>query len=150
MPNTREKLIELFLNAEQMVHVPYGMNTKEAEKYIFEQMADHLIANGVTINRGTEDTPVAYNLSPTEQKWISVKDRLPKPCDKEPEWSETVLFRTITGRLYSGYRNQGKLPTSFYDDDWYPPYWMDESEQIEVEDEYVTHWMHLPEPPKGE
>lgn len=51
MDNTREKLIELFFNAEQMIHLPYGANIKQAERYIFEQMADHLIANGVTIQK---------------------------------------------------------------------------------------------------
>ena len=86
----------------------------------------------------------------TVQQWIPVTERLPKLCSEEPEWTETVLFRTITGRIYSGFRNQGRPQTSFYDDDWYPPYWMDESEQIEVEDEYVTHWMPLPQPPKGD
>ena len=131
MPNTREKLIEL---VGQVQDCGCDVTDVVAMNYVENNiLVDHLIANGVTV-----------------QKWTPVTERLPKPCDREPEWSETVLFRTITGRLYSGYRNQGRLPTSFYDDDWYPPYWMDESEQIEVVDEYVTHWMPLPEPPKGE
>ena len=131
----REKLFDLMMRDP----CPYSVHCSAACKYYksqhchAERYADHLIANGVTV-----------------QTWISVKDRLPEPFAKEPEWSETVLFRTITGRIYSGYRNQGRPQTSFCDDDWTPPYWLDESERIEVEDEYVTHWMPLPEPPKGE
>ena len=49
MPNTRETLIEL---------------PAESEYMSFEKKADHLIANGVTV-----------------QEWISVKDRLPEKRD---------------------------------------------------------------------
>ena len=45
----KEKLVELFFDADQMIHLPYAMNTEQATRYIFEQMADHLIANGVTV-----------------------------------------------------------------------------------------------------
>ena len=38
-------------------------------------LVEKLVANGVTI-RGTEDTPVAYKLSPTA--WIPVTERLPQ------------------------------------------------------------------------
>lgn len=80
-------------------------------------------------------------------EWISVKDRLPKSYDRDPNWSETVLFRTTQGHIHSGYRYKGRTQTSFYDDDWSSPYWLDESENLSFEDEYVTHWMPLPEPP---
>ena len=146
----REKLIELLDEAEEWADHrcdELECETCPADKMksncIQQLMVDRLIANGVRLEE-------KQATSDETSKWIPVTERLPKPCATEPEWSETVLFRTITGRLYSGYRNQGILPTSFYDDGWYPPYWMDESEQIEVEDEYVTHWMPLPSLPKGE
>ena len=150
MPNTREKLIEIMAdincNAEYCKDCEFANDIDGCVRRQKEIIADHLIANGVTLDNQVAST--SKQLASSE--WISVKDRLPKPFAKEPEWSETVLFRTITGRIYSGYRNQGRPQTSFYDDDWTPPYWLDESERIEVEDEYVTHWMPLPEPPKGE
>ena len=66
MDNTREKLIELLCKVQD-----YGTkNTCEEWSVTVEckdndEIADYLIANGVTINRGTDDTSVAYNLSPT-------------------------------------------------------------------------------------
>lgn len=80
-------------------------------------------------------------------EWISVEDELPKSCDKDPDWSETVLFRITQGHIHSGYRYKGRTQISFYDDDWTSPYWLDESENLSFEDEDVTHWMPLPEPP---
>ena len=96
-------------------------------------VVDNLIAHGVTV-----------------QEWISVKDRLPEIYDKEPDWSVTVLFRTIQGHIHSGYRNIGRPQKSFYDDDWTTPYWLDESENLTFEEDEVTHWQYLPQPPKGE
>ena len=55
MPNTREKLIELVNNVLRCL--PWG----EISSHTAEDVADHLIANGVTV-----------------QEWISVKDRLPE------------------------------------------------------------------------
>ena len=96
-----------------------------------ETLADCLIAHGVTV-----------------QRWIPVTERLPEIYEKDPNWSATVLFRTAQGHIHSGYRNIGKPQTSFYDDDWTPPYWLDESENLSFEEGEVTHWMPLPEPPK--
>lgn len=81
-------------------------------------------------------------------EWISVKDRLPEIYDKDPDWSKTVLFYTIQGHMHSGYRYKGKPQTSFYDDDWSAPYWLDESENLSFEEDEVTYWMPMPEPPK--
>ena len=49
MPNTREKLIEIFESAERPITVPHRMDAEQARKYVFGEMADHLIANGVTV-----------------------------------------------------------------------------------------------------
>ena len=119
--DVREKLVELIESARY-----WGSNTSE-------EIADNLLENGVTV-----------------QEWISVKDRLPEIYDKEPDWSVTVLFRTIQGHIHSGYRNIGRPQKSFYDDDWTTPYWLDESENLTFEEDEVTHWQYLPQPPKGE
>ena len=83
-------------------------------------------------------------------KWIPVTERLPEISALDKEWSKTVLFRTTQGYIFSGYRCVGRPQKSFYDDDWTPPYWLNESEELEFEDDEVTHWMPLPEPPKGD
>lgn len=81
-------------------------------------------------------------------RWIPVTERLPETYDKDPDWSATVLFMTTQGHIHSGYRNVGRLQKSFYDDDWTPPYWLDESEVLCFEENEATHWMPLPDKPK--
>ena len=89
-----------------------------------ETIANYLVENGVTV-----------------QEWISVKDRLPKIYDKDSDWSGTVLFRTTQGHIHSGRRKFGRHRMSF---------WIDESDNLFFSKEEVTHWMPLPQPPKGE
>ena len=61
MPNTREKLIELIESTPNIV----------ASVEIMNELADHLIANGVTV-----------------QEWISVKDRLPEKDIRVLVWMQ--------------------------------------------------------------
>ena len=90
-------------------------------------MAQHLIDNGVTV-----------------QKWISVTERLPDetgrylavkkriaPDEFGGNRTDIVILRFLVG---DGFR----MPTHI-------PDWINE----EINEE-VTHWMPLPEPPKGE
>ena len=72
MPNTREKLIEL-------LNVGLDKIDRGSLPWAVEMLADHLIANGVTV-----------------QEWISVKDRLPEEEDANEEG--TVLVRYIDER----------------------------------------------------
>ena len=105
--DVREKLVELLDNAIIDSDDNYGFpNTN--------QLADHLIANGVTV-----------------QEWISVKDRLPEEkvncivhykhayCDTDGYWA--IGFCCYDGEKF------------LFD----PAY-------------KVTHWMPMPNPPKGE
>lgn len=123
--DVREKLVELIGSTGYGNGSLVGNNF---QKGFIEKIATHLIANGVTV-----------------QKWIPVTERLPEINDKERDWSVTVLFRTIQGHIYSGYRNVGSLKSSYYDDDYTPPYWLNESEDLDFTEDEVTHWM-----PKGE
>ena len=90
------------------------------EKPIYE-FADCLLANGVTV-----------------QEWISVDDRL-------PDQSGEVLV------IVSGTPQKNITLNCAYELAEYDPYdgWIMEM-WPEWEDAVVTHWMPLPEPPKGE
>ena len=86
----------------------------EEEYYCsIEEMADHLVANGVTI-----------------QRWIPVTERL-------PDSGKCVLVCSKDGMVAEGsYKAYEKKWTQF---------------RWNVTDlQNVTHWMPLPEPPKGE
>lgn len=90
-----------------------------------QAFADHLIANGVTI-----------------QKWIPVAEGLPEliPCDAGTAYSEAVNVLT-SGR---------KVLTAIWDGTDF----IADAEFWEAEGEEITHWtpvlLPLPEPPKGE
>ena len=93
-----EKLIELLKEC-----FDNGLN--------FEESADHLIANGVTV-----------------QQWIPVEERLPEEGQRVLSVKEDgyVEINCITNRT----------------GDWFSRAYDPSS--------VITHWMPLPEPPKGE
>ena len=110
---TKEKLVELL-----DIIIPPGQKT-------LGDVADHLIANGVTV-----------------QEWISVKDRLPETdgiyivCDRRLNgypWIHTVGFRKASSSWC-------ELHGVYYDDGY---------GRYSDQDKF-THWMPLPNPPKGE
>ena len=65
----------------------------------------------------------------TVQEWISVKDGLPK------NGKEGVLIALRWGEVDIGWCEDGQWGSEFIN---------------EYEDGEVTHWMPLPQPPKGE
>ena len=90
-------------------------------------LADYLIDNGVTV-----------------QEWISVDDRLPIEESKahEQEWCEEYPeFIVMIER--------GWVPTTLYFD-LENNKWFRINTALKREEYKVTHWMPLPEPPKGE
>ena len=143
MQDTRAKLIELIKESlKAMGGVCNDSICKHCkyEKYNddcgFAIRADYLIANGVTINRCTEDTPVAYKMSTTEpmtncQQWIPVAERLPKD-------NTNVLAHLRIGEESRTY------PAFFAHGMWWDCIFN------EPTCNYTTHWMPLPPPPKGE
>ena len=117
----REKLIDLIVSADISL---FGTDKPYAEVY-----ADHLIANGVRLEE-------KQATSDETSKWISVKDRL-------PEDDEVVLIACKIGKIFVGYHKhlfQGcevwRILTA-----------RDSTKKITYT---VTHWMPLPQPPKGE
>ena len=90
-------------------------------------IAEKLIANGVTV-----------------LEWISVDDRLPIEEAKahEQEWpGEYCEFLVMI--------EKGSSPTTLYYD-LEENEWFRINTALERETYEVTHWMPLPEPPKGE
>lgn len=106
MPNTREKLIELLEDTRA---------NAAWHHWGYEESADYLIANGVTI-----------------QQWIPVTERLPE----NDQW--VLCF--MKDKSFGTFR---VFQWNYID--WR---WNDGNEWYDEHD--VTHWMPLPEPPKGE
>lgn len=104
----REKLVELLKE-----NCRFGQH---CQKDCNGCMADHLIANGVTV-----------------QKWIPVTERL-------PDEGETVLV--------FGYWHEKFQPLMCYLSPHRKGEWFTTVAGQQVYT--VTHWMPLPEPPKGE
>lgn len=111
--DVREKLVELLGNIYLPIMDGPCVTGEYRIPYKFkEEIADHLIANGVTV-----------------QEWISVKDGLPK------NGKEGVLIALRWGEVDIGWCEDGRWDSEFVN---------------EYEDGEVTHWMPLPQPPKGE
>ena len=120
--NDREKLVELISEARDKDFaicndhaICKGCPYKNIRACHSACIADHLIANGVTV-----------------QEWISVKDRL-------PEINIGVLVYTprFKNTFEVFYKGDGKWEIASY-------------RGGEILNDEVTHWMPLPQPPKGE
>lgn len=119
MPNTREKLIELLQSSPTDIMGNHGVGA----------LADHLIANGVTI--ATDNS-----------KWTPVTERLPEN-DYGKHWKERPHYLVC---LSNGLMMVATF--GFKEYGW----WIDSHSCVLAKEHYreVTHWMPLPEPPKGE
>ena len=108
--DVREKLVELL-----DIIIQPGQKT-------LGDIADHLIANGVTV-----------------QEWISVDERMPDACGfpcllcGENSFGQIRVFEGFTG-----YMERGKLE------------WHSNQKDVDIDVWTITHWMPLPLPPKGE
>ena len=106
----REKLVELLADA--------GMGKTERNF-----LADHLIANGVTV-----------------QEWISVEDKLP-PYNHNVLVYRPNMAMKILDDNYGGYYGED-------DEEWHEG-WEKYGKDIHGKP-IITHWAYLPQPPKGE
>ena len=109
--DVREKLVELL---DIIIHP--GQKT-------LGDIADHLIANGVTV-----------------QEWISVKDKLP-PYNRNVLVYRPNMAMKILVDTYDGYYGDD-------DDEWYEGWALYGGDTHG--NPVITHWMPLPQPPKGE
>ena len=106
--DVREKLVELLGN----IYLPIMAGPDVIGEYriphkLKEEIADHLIANGVTV-----------------QEWVSVDDRLPEPKEN------AICINRYGSMMIGVYTEWG----------WMFPCYFEEP----------THWMPMPELPKGE
>ena len=93
--------------------LPHDCGKCYANDCHISEIADHLIANGVTV-----------------QEWISVTERLPENIANRV----LVVCERSNGVFYAHYEK---------------PFWIN----LETDKPFistVTHWMPLPNPPKGE
>ena len=120
----REKLIELLKEADRKAYEVVESRPLAHPFEVWEIQADHLIANGVTI-----------------QRWI--------PASKPPQ----KITNKVIVLCKNGYRGFGHYEDYNGKQTWYNlendrPFtdWdLEDCESYEV-----THWMPLPEAPKGE
>ena len=125
--DVREKLMELIKDG-----IRKGLRASGDDRldYSFEDVADYLISNGVTV-----------------QKWISVDDKLPEIPEGYAETPEPVLYMMKnTKTIYAGYYGEGGV----WKDKYFRQY-ADSRNGVDADD--VLCWMYqhdLPQPPKGE
>ena len=124
--DVREKLVELLKEVVAIQQCGFG-----DPRPTYETAARYLISHGVTV-----------------QEWISVDDRLP-----EEDGSYLVTTNSFGNRQSVKFRwfakdgeNVDAYDLAGQKDVWY----LYDSECGYVSINSVTHWMPLPEPPKGE
>ena len=159
MPDVREKLVELLRSVPRREEVSIGRGCGKSFARL-GIIADHLIANGVTV-----------------QEWISVKDRLPEENEYVMIWcGECQIARIEKGiseqqrkamkigklddpfetgwTLASGYfsfkRSQAYKACDEQGNNRVPYCWYANGGPMEWFGQEVTHWAYLPQPPKGE
>ena len=100
---------------------------KLVELKLQADIADNISENGTQHREFIADLMIANGV--TMQEWVSVKDGLPK------NGKEGVLIALRWGEVDIGWCEDGRWDSEFVN---------------EYEDGEVTHWMPLPQPPKGE
>ena len=118
--DVREKLVELIKDG-----IRKGLRASGDDRldYSFEDVADYLISNGVTV-----------------QEWISVDDKYP-PYNRDVLVYRPNMAMKIIVDTYDGYYGDD-------DDEWYEG-WALYGKDTHG-NPAITHWSYLPKPPKGE
>ena len=128
----REKLIEL---------VKQGYNKYFNPNWaldFFALIADHLIANGVTIDKDNN----------VPSKWIPVTERLPEEDGYYLVFQKGFLIAGIRTLQFT--KDGRKVDKYDFHRGWKNVWYRYDSEWGHLTIDDVTHWMPLPEPPKGE
>ena len=122
--DVREKLVELIKEG-----IRKGLRARRDDRldYSFEDVADYLIANGVTV-----------------QEWIPVKERLPQENEPEGTLCENVQVLLNNGKVSVGWCNRR---TKLW---WHMEYDEDYFISKDYDHTPVIAWQPLAQPPKGE
>ena len=100
----------------------YSSLPSNTEDFHLNMFVTNLLSHGVTV-----------------QEWISVDDRLPDSCGfpclmcGENSFGQIRVFEGFTG-----YMERGKFE------------WHSNQKDIDIDVWTITHWMPIPQPPKGE
>jgi hypothetical protein len=127
MTDVREKLVELLNGKYDHYCDQCGVNK---DSHYTENLADYLIANGVTIQRLI---PVTERLPDDDGEYLVVGNHF--------GWWYAVLMFAKDGRKVDEYDFQERWENVWYDFDRDCGHWIYGS---------VTHWMPLPQTPKEE
>jgi hypothetical protein len=138
MDNTREKILDLLHQGREKANKLCGeQDGCEKCQYqapkgcYFGVITDHLIAHGVAV-----------------QKWIPVTERLP---DEDGKY---LVFEQSSGRTNTSIlrfaKDARKVDKYDFKCRWKNAWYEYDSEWGHYTVDSVTHWMPLPEPPKGE
>lgn len=119
------KLVELIRNAKSAMFAE-NLNCDIAKNYF---IAEFLIANGVTVQDRLEEKQAT---SDKTSEWISVKDRLPESD------VQVLVACEMRGQHFRKRYVWYEIIKN-----------LDDFNSIVI-DGFITHWMPLPEPPKGE
>ena len=122
--DVREKLVELIKDG-----IRKGLRAKGDDRldYSFEDVADYLIAHGVTV-----------------QEWISVEEHLPQENEPEGAICEQVQVLLGNGVVSTGWCNRR---TKLW---WHLNYGETDFTGCDYEHTPVIAWKPLAQPPKGE
>ena len=122
--DVREKLVGIVCDPAQINGCIHRCNHPPCA--IVSDIVDALIANGVTV-----------------QEWISVKDRLPEESGNYIVCCDDSSCSYGEGIWYS---SDVVVVSEYYEGSWT---WYEGGTEWSLEN-IVTHWMPLPQPPKGE
>lgn len=119
--DVREKLVEFLNGIIDGGFKWHSYSYESGEQLNNDEIASHLISHGVTV-----------------QGWIPVTERLPEND------AMVIGYTPCDGFMFVGYYHEENKY------DWRQWYIVTAMRSTKVITKKVTHWMPLPEPPKGE